>query len=260
MRILVTGATSEFGSKLMEYFSNRSDFTFVPSHSTVPYFRLEDEMPSDYCVGYQAIIHLAFARSPKINQTLKEINKLGTSRLLEQAINSKVKHFILISSDSASENALSTYGQTKYEAETIVLSSDIGTVLRVGLIGGASPLGPFQKILKLAETLKFLPLPRPDFPNFTLTSIEEVGAVLLKVLNSLPVGGPFAVSGIKRAVTLREAISFSLKTSVLIVPLPIGLGLTSLVFKTAKLLKINLPLSQDSVTAIFVKREIISFL
>jgi nucleoside-diphosphate-sugar epimerase len=147
MKIAITGSNSNFGIFLSKYFKKN-----VYKISKKKKFFLENA--DQYNLKNKKInvlIHLAHEYSKKG----KVLNYEGSIKLFENAIKSKIKKIIFISSLSSHINALSDYGKTKYLIERFCLKNNI-IIVRPGLIFGFNENDKKLKIAK--QIIKFIPI------------------------------------------------------------------------------------------------------
>jgi dTDP-4-dehydrorhamnose reductase len=154
--VWITGAGGLIGHALTQTASRHA-----PSFRIVALTHQELELTDHRAVaaryrldGPQQVIHCAaLTRSPVCEaqpDLARQLNVEVTKCLAELAGNIP---FVLLSTDlvfdgqqghydeTASPNPLSVYGQTKAEAESIVLRNPLHTVIRTSLNGGTSPTG-----------------------------------------------------------------------------------------------------------------------
>lgn len=152
----------------------------------------------------EAVVHLAAqVPAPGSSGTLmREVNDLGTARLVEQAIVTGVKRFVLLSSvfagvDHSSDTVIderfpsapsTSYGRSKLAAESHVIafagSGRCGIALRSPIVYGATAAGNWDLLQRLAAS--GMPLPFGAVRNRrTLIAVENLTDALLKLV-SLP--------------------------------------------------------------------------
>ena len=191
--ILVTGATGFIASHLIPLL-NQKDWQIivaVRSHSNQPLSTPVKTIVvgdinkntnwKDALKEVDTVIHLA-ARAHILQDNASDpeaeffqVNTLGTSNLVKQAIQANVKHFIFISSIGAittlSDKILTEesvcqpdtpYGKSKLQAEKdlieLATTSDIAwTILRPTLVYGEGNPGNMERLMKLVQ--RKLPLP-----------------------------------------------------------------------------------------------------
>jgi nucleoside-diphosphate-sugar epimerase len=191
--VLVTGATGFIGSHLLPALLTSSweikvavrqtPAQVIPNVVYLPVGEIGGNTDwQDSLQGINVVVHLA-ARAHQLNDThpnpeqvFQEVNTLGTTRLVTEAITAGVEHFIFVSSIGAmttsSESLLTEsslchpntpYGRSKLDAEQALISlannSPMAwTILRPPLIYGPRNPGNMERLFKLVRTGIPLPL------------------------------------------------------------------------------------------------------
>ena len=200
MNALVTGANGFIGKHLCKALAERGyavtglDVQDEKPEYCEKYFKADisscDDELSAACENIDVIFHLAgnmrsLAEVKADIEQYKLINTTGTANLLNAAVKKTVGKFIFFSTikvygekipgldnsrtpvDEQVETIPDTpYGQSKLDAEKLVLSGDYvddATVLRLCMVYGP---GVKDNILKMIQTIKKgIPLPFPEFNN-----------------------------------------------------------------------------------------------
>jgi len=158
--IVITGANGFIGRFLIEHFKNNGYHVVALIHRAykaalpdVEYRQFDlDSFAGDVIpMQAEALIHAAYIPYKKGNNSDSR-NLKGTQRLLEIAHRKKVKKFIYLSSFSAMEDALSHYGQNKFEIEKL-FNENIDLVLRPGLVIGNGGLYKNLKSIILKSSI-----------------------------------------------------------------------------------------------------------
>jgi len=197
MNILVTGATGFVGKPLCDRLitqnnsvsatiRNISDKKKLPTEITPRLVNsLVDPIPSEYLDGIEVIIYLAARvhqmndNAPDVMDAYREINTKAAISLAQQGVENGVKRFIYLSSIKVNGEGSSTlahpyseqdspapcdpYGQSKWEAEQILLklANETGlevVILRPPLIYGPNVKANFLQLLKIINQNTPLPL------------------------------------------------------------------------------------------------------
>jgi len=229
--VLLTGATGELGSALFDSLVHEGFRCLKAGRAEERYFSLETTPEVDILENVDTVIHLAFDFACRTHEESRLINVEGSRRLLDLADDSAVKHVILVSSDSAQEGARSIYGAAKFETESIYRGSKKVSIIRVGLIGGHKPMGPFGRIVTLAKRLKVGIILLPDIPVFTFVSYEDLGRLMVKLVESEPCGGPYSASRDGVWIKLSSALRTQVPGKLFLLKLPGSLLYTLLRMK-----------------------------
>jgi len=183
--ILVTGATGFIGDHVCRHLLDagyRVRALIRQQHSSTIYNHSSfehcngDLSDSDSliraCEGIRVVIHIAgVAHVNNVNdESLHRVNVGGTESLLSAALGQKVKRFILMSSSLAGVcdeegNATTGYGQSKIDAEQLLLSainsgSIEGVILRPVNVYGPGMRGNIASLISRISRGRMLPLPR----------------------------------------------------------------------------------------------------
>lgn len=165
MKIAVTGATGYIGLQLLLQLRERGhepialsrsspDFKCIWQHYDLHLEKLD--LPE----GIDAIIHLAMNFNVISTEDV-EREKQAAVRLLEFSREHNIK-FLFVSSQTASDKAMTLYGKTKWEIEQLVIAAD-GNIARPGMVYGGQLKGLFggitQALSRLAIAPRILPPP-----------------------------------------------------------------------------------------------------
>ena len=124
--------------------------------------QLPHQIPADALQNVDMVVHCA-AWMKGGREMAQSVNVQGTLRLAEMARQAKVQTFIFLSSQSSGPDAVSDYGQSKYEAEQTLLSefSHSGMniiIIRPGLVTGPGQQGLYPRLCRTVEKWPVLPL------------------------------------------------------------------------------------------------------
>jgi len=226
MRILLTGSSGFVGGAVKNYLISDSHDVIAPTRVAVDMQNRENSETVSHFVGdingetdwrgflenIDTIVHCAgVADSDLVKYKspvswMRSVNTEGTLNLARQAINSRVKRFVFLSSikvngeltrpgnafkadDSSSPK--DAYGMSKCEAEAGLLQISSGsqmevTIIRPPIVYGAGVKGNFAKLIRLVEFE--IPLPFSSIDNRR----SFVGLDNLSSLVSLCVSHPLA--------------------------------------------------------------------
>lgn len=259
--VLVTGATGFIGSHCLDALKKRGfdsiraavrcypahpdpqiDFVFVGSIGPLTDWR-------SALAGVDIVVHLA-ARAHLLNDTASDpeaefhqVNTLGTLRLVEQAIQAGVKHFLLVSSVGAMASSClnplteesicwpdTPYGRSKLRAEEtltqLAATADMTwTIIRPPLVYGPRNPGNMERLIQLV--VKGIPIPLGSVSN--RRSLIYVGnlvdAIVICLSHPLAANQLFLVSDGQDVSTpeLIMAIATAMERPFILLPIPLPL-------------------------------------
>lgn len=162
MKVFITGSSSFFTKLFVKYVKN-IEIVYISSktnrNSSNMIFDLNflDEFEED-----SFIVHSAWNMSERTESKSRIINLEGSLSFFNSLNSQQKKRFIFVSTNVASEDAVSVYGQHKYEVEQEILKKG-GLVMKCALlIDEERPFeeGFFSDLYKLASKA-------PVVPNFS---------------------------------------------------------------------------------------------
>ncbi|UFJ41296.1 complex I NDUFA9 subunit family protein [Brevibacillus humidisoli] len=178
--------------------------------------------------GCDAIIHLVgiIREKPKKGITFDQVHVTGTRHLVEAAKKAGISRFIQMSALGARANAVSSYHQTKFAAEQIVIESGIPyTIFRPSVI-----FGPDDEFANMLADLVRLPLtPVIGSGTYRLQPVarQTVAEVFTQALTreaavnqTFEVGGPEQLTYLQILDTIGRVLGKS-KVRKVKVPLPL---------------------------------------
>lgn len=165
MKIFITGASGYIGSSVVKraiesghqiISASRNSFETVP-HGM--YFDLNNCLNLSLPEDVDVVIHLATSATAGENHEEQEV--LGARSLIAAAKEVDAK-FIFVSSQTAREDAPTSYGRTKWRIEQDVLAAN-GLVVRLGQVYGGPERGLFGTLVSLVRRFHVLPafIPSP---------------------------------------------------------------------------------------------------
>jgi nucleoside-diphosphate-sugar epimerase len=123
--------------------------------------QLPHQIPLDALQNVDVVVHCA-ALTKSGRKMAEAVNVHGTLRLAEMAIKAMVGSFIFLSSQSATADATSDYGWSKFTAEIALAKlSDSGMkviIIRPGLVTGPGRQGLYARLCRTVESWPILPL------------------------------------------------------------------------------------------------------
>ncbi len=192
MKYLISGASSTLTKAISRELINRGHLVTLIGRQTPVSFELENPEKNlqPLFESHDIFLHLAHSFENQVNPDLNEAAARKIILLLDSPT-SKVNKCIFISSESASAQAKSNYGQSKYRTEQAFLKSHKTVIVRIGIIDDNQIVSPFNILMKIVEKFKALPFPLPKRMIFTLTNIDEIVDNLEKIIHVDLVGGPY---------------------------------------------------------------------
>jgi len=217
---LVTGASGFIGRRLTKYLKVRGFYVraLLRTPSEGPWdesYLAElgvDDISAEVMSSIDGVFHLAgvahttISNSSEIENHYWQVNVKGTSQLLQAAVDANVKCFVNFSSvkaggehpeDCLDENSdyqpADVYGQSKYEAEKLVLQAGHESGmhvcnLRPALIYGKGIKGNIYKMMRSIEQGRFPPV--PEFGNRrSMVSLDDLIEAAWLAMNTSTASG-----------------------------------------------------------------------
>ncbi len=250
--IVVTGASGFVGGALAEHFA-RAGFAVralsragagpdVPGMRHVRY-ELTAPVPSAAFEGARAVVHAAYADASAGHGA--DPNLTGGRALLDVARAHGVKP-ILLSSFSAHDDAISSYGRSKLALERLFDQSG-DAILELGLVVGDG--GVFARMRNAAHGRALLPVPGADKP-VQVVAIEDVCSAAERVVR-YDLAGTFRVAT-PEAVPMRALYRALAGPRARLVPIP--LAPLHVVARAAARVGVPLPFTVDNVAGLMRMR------
>lgn len=192
MKFLISGGSSLFAQAVAHSLVLQGNEVSLISRKTQIPFQLEspDQCLQQHLGFYDFFLHFAHSFE---SQSKPDLNEKAARKILLATENSDIKKCVYISSDSASQNTKSMYGQSKYRTEKIFLPSKKWVVLRIGIIVDDTIPSPYQLLRKFVKTTRILISPNPNRENFSTSTIKQIVQSLVYSCKSDLTGGPFSV-------------------------------------------------------------------
>ncbi len=185
MKLAITGATGFVGQAVLDQVE--SEFHIARALTRQPQEArrgvqwepgtLSDKDSLEKLVaGAQAVIHIAgLTNTPDLAQ-FEIANVEGTQNVLEAAVNASVKRFIFVSSLSAREPKLSSYGASKAAAEELVQASGLDwTIVRPPAVYGPRD----NDMLDLFKAAEFGVVPLPPKGATSIIHVDDLARLLI---------------------------------------------------------------------------------
>lgn len=133
------------------------------------------------------LVHAAYDLSLTRPADIWRVNVEGTRRLLEAALEARVRRILVLSSMSAFEGTTQLYGRAKLDIEAITVASG-GCAVRPGLVYGERPGGMAAALRKLTR-LPIVPLIAGGARQYTVSEDDLMAALtVLAEVETLPPG------------------------------------------------------------------------
>lgn len=248
MRILITGTEGFLGSAFEQALGQEGHVIIGTSRREgVPnrrHFDLLDRKFQGDLQGVEAVLHLAYSPRPEDEKS----NIEGTQALFRKAKEDGVTRQILFSSYSASRNASTAYGRSKYILEDFFLTQG-GEVVRPGLVAG--PGGLFQRIFSLVTKFPLcVPLIGSGKGVLPFIALSDLVLAVKRILESEPMGAREYNLFSTKLLTLRELVELLLRksgASKLVVPVPLWCALAGA--WSLEFVGLTPPISSESIRA-----------
>lgn len=189
MTLAVTGATGFVGQALLDEAAKSGKNVRAltrreqPPRETVTWVRgdLHDrEALATLVSGTDAVLHMAGVVNTPDPMGFHVGNVEGTQEVLEAAKSVGVKRFVFVSSLSAREPGLSSYGRSKHHAEEVVQASGLDwTIVRPPAIYGPRDR-EILELFKAAARWRVVPLPPRG--RASLVHVEDLARLLLALV------------------------------------------------------------------------------
>lgn len=228
MKLLITGATGYIGERLTSlaardghdvYCASRkptlTKYKWLPFDLGSPTL----EIPQD-C---KALVHLAADTSHNKN-TSSETEIIAARALIQQSSLTGTK-IIFISSQTASPDAPTSYGQTKWRIEQDILAAG-GVVIRPGQVYGGQERGLFGVLSSLVRRVPAIPALLPA-PLIQPIHVDDLAAAILTAADNNDIRGETLSLGMIQPISfgafLESIATDKLHKLRLPVPLPVPL-------------------------------------
>ena len=241
--ILLTGGTGELGTLITEKLRSSQYDVVVAGRNTKPSFSL-GYLDRSILDGIDIVIHAAYDFSCRNFESSRSLNVDGTKRIID-ATRAKGIKFIFLSSDSVVTSPNSIYGRSKLEIENYLKSISYGQIIRIGIIAGNSPLGPFSKIYQIAKKTRVVIIPSPDKKIYLHTNIDQVFTTIdqLIKLPPTPVGVRYPSKSLNRE-SLNKIYRLNYGNRYLF--LPVSIKLIKVLVKFASIIHLKIGIRSDS--------------
>jgi nucleoside-diphosphate-sugar epimerase len=250
LNIVITGANGFIGSYLTAFLSSKGHQVYALVHhlykqapKNVKYraFDLKsfasDVIPNDTDI----VIHAAYIPFIK-GVTQVNINEIATSRLYKIAKRKNVSKFIFLSSLSATDDAISEYGKSKYNISKII-DKETDLVLKPGLVIGNG--GLYKRIDSLIRNSKIIPLIGGGKQPLQYILIENLAQIIESAI-SKNISGEYSLAH-NDSILMKDLylyISKNIDKKTVLIPFPYLFA--DLAFGLIRLFKINIGISEEN--------------
>lgn len=218
MKVLLTGATGYIGNSLISYLlRNNIEIRAFIRPSSVSKFNKEIQKQvemvagdvtdissiTDKLHGIDSVVYLPglIREFPNKGITFRSIHFEGVKNLVDEALRSDVKRFILISANGVRPDASTAYHKTKYEGEEYLKRSGLEwTIFRPSVIFGDEEKGYQNFITVIIELINMFPYFVPVIGSgkyrFQPIHIHNLSEVIIKCLRGQEtIGKVFYICG-----------------------------------------------------------------
>lgn len=240
-KVAITGANGFLGSALVDHFSNKGWEVLAlirrPSSGTpkknVSYLAYDLSKPFDVdsLKGVDFLVHTAYVKQDKQHPDAFNENIQAAERLVQAARKNKVKRSVFISSMSAHDEAVSSYGRQKLAIEKIFNQKNEVSI-RCGLMIGNG--GILKQMVDFMRSKHAVPLIGGGKQPLQIIAMDDLVKVIDKLLHG-KLSGTYTVATpeVYSYKQFYNAISEQLNIRVLFIPVPFfvlinGLRLLSL--------------------------------
>jgi nucleoside-diphosphate-sugar epimerase len=245
----ITGANGFIGSALVHYLENAGYpvITLVRKkldrkNGQERFYDLQQPPADDLLAGVDVLIHCAVIWSDG-QVDAEQLNYLGTEKLITCARSNGVKKIIFISSVSAHDKAISSYGKGKFHTESLFdLQKDV--VLRCSLVIGKG--GLFGRMLNHALSIRIIPLFYKGRQQVQIISIDDVLKSVLAIITE-NMAGCYILAN-RQHITYRslfQTIARINKKLIIFIPVPVSI--IQLLCNITSLLKLPFPVSKENI-------------
>ena len=256
MNIAITGASGYLGSRLSYELRTAGHQVYAlvrsPSKKLDIQFLLQNVSQCKNIfpqLNLNVLIHCAWDMSLKNPSNSHEINVINSINLFKIAKEAGDIKIIFISSMSAFNGCISTYGKQKLEVEKIVLAMG-GIVLRPGIIWGADCTGGmFHTLTNLVDKLPVVPMIGTGNNTLHLSHVADLADLVCKIVANIPqVNYCLITAASSRPMSLREILRQCAnlkKKSTILMPIPATIIL--FILKLMEIFRVPIRMRSDSV-------------
>lgn len=242
MKIGITGSNGFIGSALSSVLKDHDVIPLCRTKDSAYYFDLlDDESFANIPKDLDVIVHAAYVTQGKDLGQSSQTNIEGSKKLFEFAKKNHIK-IVFISSCSSHVDALSFYGKSKYELESL-LDAEHDAIVRPGFVVGKG--GVYKRLAESIRSLKVIPLFWGGRQTIQIIGIDDLCLSILVIIER-DLKGFFNIV-YEKSYAIKDFYSFvarSVGQKPYFIYLPGSLVLNLL--KAAEKLKIPLPLTSEN--------------
>jgi len=249
-KIVISGANGFIGNYLTEHLANNGNeiyglvhHLYKAPHKNITYRAFDlnsfgsDVIPN----GTEIIIHTAYIPNEKLLST-EDINFKATKRLYDIGKRKGVKLFIFLSSFSASENAVSEYGKSKFKT-TQLFDLNNSLIIEPGLVIGNG--GLHKRITDIIKQTSIIPLIGNGSQVLQYITIEDLTEIIKKSIEN-NITGKYRVAANESILMKDFYKSIAKEHNKKIKFIPIPYFIANIIFSISDKLKIDIGISKES--------------
>lgn len=214
-------------------------------------FDLEQDVNVSTLKGVDFLVHAAYVKYDRKQPEAMRINLEGTKRLMAASKANGVKKNIFMSSMSAHNEAVSTYGIQKLAIEKLFTGKE-SVVLRSGLIVGNG--GIVKQMVDFIRSKHVVPLIGGGTQPLQIIAVQDLARIIETCIER-DLDGRF-VTATPQVYTYKEfyqAIGKRLNTRILFVPVPFGV--LQAILKIVSILHLPVGINEDNLQGLKMLRS-----
>lgn len=230
MNILITGGNSKIGNHLLPHLKKSGHVCFILSRNKNnfnKYTRFGDLLDQDSLIklldNIDAIIHLAAVTHTNQTSDYFLTNTEGTKNIISAAEQAKIKKFIFISTNTASQKG-GAYAHSKYQAEELLKKSSLNwLILKLSEVYGAGQNEAINLLHQQIKKNKIVFYPGIKKIYLQPVLIDDVCNAITFALNSNHSNKTYLLAG-PEIISYRETLLKIAKyyhKNIITIPLPI---------------------------------------
>lgn len=209
-------------------------------------FVLGEPIAPETLTGCSALIHCAYDFAPTTWSEIVRINVEGAAQLFAGGRAAGIEHTVAISTISAFTGCKSMYGRAKLLIEA---KAKDATIIRPGLIYGASPGAMFGRLVKQVRAARFVPIPGDGRQMMFTVHEEDLLDAIMRGLERTP-GAPVTVAHHVPIAFRDIMIAIGARLDRRITTIPTPWQAMWLALRAAELARIPLGLRSDSLISL----------
>lgn len=263
--VAVTGATGFIGRHLCEGFRrlgwdvralarDTSAYPFAEGGIRLFGCDLPDALDERALRGARAVIHCAYVTRHRDLEQARRVNDEGTRRVLMASRAEGVDRFVFISSQSAHPQALSYYGRSKLQLETL-MTPGRDLIIRPGLVLGSGKAGLFHRMCDTMRRARVIPLFGGGRQPLQTVHIDDLRAAIFSALEK-EITGCFTVAE-PAPIEMRrflQMLAVRLGRRPLFLPVPLTPSLAAL--RAIEWMRIPFPVSSENLLGLKQMRAV----